>query len=115
MTQRATPAASVNNGGDYVSSRKMLLNHYVLPWMRALFVQDKVAYAGMIYDMCVEYDENSEFGLAEVQSQVLLKKNSVSSFQNCHYYNLRALINSPPHRSIIANAFYVISSSFIIV
>jgi hypothetical protein len=114
MTQRATPAASVNNGGDYVASRKMLLNHYILPWMRALFVQDKVVYAKLIYDTCVEYGDNNGAELAEMQSRVLLK-DSVSPFRECIFQDLRALIISPHHRNIVAIVFYVISLSFIIV
>ncbi|KAF8894642.1 hypothetical protein BD779DRAFT_1502197 [Infundibulicybe gibba] len=61
---RPTPTSSVNNGGDYVASRRALLNRYVMKWLLALHDQDPVLYALILYDVCMEladdcvYDED---------------------------------------------------------
>lgn len=40
------------SGGGYVSSRRLLLNRYAVPWLRALHQMDHTAYAAMVFDHC---------------------------------------------------------------
>ena len=64
---RNAAMGSVNNGNDYVTCRKRLLEKYVTRWLFALHCQDPGAYAGFIFDSIthiasesVAYDFHSE-------------------------------------------------------
>ncbi|KAF8326124.1 uncharacterized protein EI90DRAFT_3071593 [Cantharellus anzutake] len=43
---------SSTSGGEYVSARRVLLNRYIVPWMRALHALDANSYAGILFDFC---------------------------------------------------------------
>ncbi|KIL00116.1 hypothetical protein PAXRUDRAFT_821994 [Paxillus rubicundulus Ve08.2h10] len=49
--RRAVPSSSVNNGGDYVASRRALLQKYVTRWLLALHDQDISAYSRIVFDV----------------------------------------------------------------
>ncbi|KAJ4487923.1 hypothetical protein J3R30DRAFT_3280032 [Lentinula aciculospora] len=51
---RPAPSSSVNNGGDYVASRKALLSRYAIPWLLALHNQNPENYCNLLYDICAE-------------------------------------------------------------
>ncbi|KAJ3801305.1 hypothetical protein GGU11DRAFT_741651 [Lentinula aff. detonsa] len=51
---RPAPSSSVNNGGDYVASRKALLDRYAVPWLLALHHQNPEDYCNLLYDICAE-------------------------------------------------------------
>ncbi|KAJ3845083.1 hypothetical protein F5878DRAFT_655339 [Lentinula raphanica] len=59
--QNSRPAASgsVNNGGDYVASRKALLNRYAVPWLLALHHQNTEEYCNLLYDICAELTDEA--------------------------------------------------------
>ena len=65
----------MNNGGDYVASRRALLNQYAARWLLAFHDQDVRVYASVLYDICTDLAEdtspNDEFflGLQEVITQ----------------------------------------------
>lgn len=44
----------MNNGGDYVASRRALLRQYVARWLLALHDEDVNLYAKMIYEICAD-------------------------------------------------------------
>jgi hypothetical protein len=48
----------VNNGGDYVASRRGLLRRYAVRWLLALHDQDTALYAALIYDICSDMAED---------------------------------------------------------
>ncbi|KAF9246494.1 hypothetical protein BU15DRAFT_40292 [Melanogaster broomeanus] len=50
-SRRAVPTSSVNNGGDYVASRRTLLQKYVARWLLALHNQDISAYPRIVFDV----------------------------------------------------------------
>lgn len=56
---RGVAPGSVNNGGDYVASRRSLLARYAAPWCQALHKQDPPAYAAVMYELCVEVAQES--------------------------------------------------------
>ncbi|KAF8844936.1 hypothetical protein BDN67DRAFT_942465 [Paxillus ammoniavirescens] len=49
--RRAVPSSSVNNGGDYVASRRTLLQKYVARWLLALHDQDISAYSRIVFNV----------------------------------------------------------------
>ncbi|KAF5380960.1 hypothetical protein D9615_003973 [Tricholomella constricta] len=51
---RPMPSSSVNNGGDYLATRRTLLSRYTKPWLMALHDLDKTSYAALIYEACLE-------------------------------------------------------------
>ncbi|KAF8077923.1 hypothetical protein FPV67DRAFT_1403007 [Lyophyllum atratum] len=53
---RPTPSSSVNNGGDYLATRRALLSRYTKPWLLALHDLDTTSYAALIYEACLEAD-----------------------------------------------------------
>ncbi|KAF9464728.1 hypothetical protein BDZ94DRAFT_1255766 [Collybia nuda] len=56
---RPAPSSFVNNGGDYVATRRALLTRYVIPWLLALHDQDSHMYAKLIYDICLDMEGNA--------------------------------------------------------
>ncbi|KAJ7774854.1 hypothetical protein B0H16DRAFT_1508657 [Mycena metata] len=54
QSSRLAPASSVNNGGDYVASRRALLNRYAVKWLSEMHDQDPALYGELLYDICVE-------------------------------------------------------------
>ena len=56
---RPAPASSVNNGGDYVASRRALLNQYAARWLLALHDQDVGVYAHVLYEVCTDLAEHA--------------------------------------------------------
>ncbi|KAH0583846.1 hypothetical protein H2248_009444 [Termitomyces sp. 'cryptogamus'] len=48
------PPSGLNNGGDYLATRRALLLRYAKPWLLALHDLDSVAYASFIYDACLD-------------------------------------------------------------
>ncbi|KAE9396073.1 hypothetical protein BT96DRAFT_997116 [Gymnopus androsaceus JB14] len=55
---RPALSSSVNNGGDYVASRRALLSRYATPWLLALHHQDRDKYSSLLYDICVELTDD---------------------------------------------------------
>ena len=53
-TQSRTPAASANNGGDYVAGRRALASRHAARWLLVLHDLDIEAYAVMVFDLLVE-------------------------------------------------------------
>ncbi len=51
-SSRPETLKSSTSGGEYVGARRVLLNRYVVPWMRALHALDATAYAGILFDFC---------------------------------------------------------------
>ncbi|KAF9227889.1 hypothetical protein BS17DRAFT_410421 [Gyrodon lividus] len=49
--RRAVPTSSVNNGGDYVASRRTLLQKYVTRWLLALHDQDVFTYSRIVFNV----------------------------------------------------------------
>ncbi|KAG1715706.1 hypothetical protein ID866_1469 [Astraeus odoratus] len=47
---RRIPSSSVNNGGDYVASRRALLHAYVVEWLLTLHNQDVSAFPSIVFD-----------------------------------------------------------------
>ena len=58
---RPTTTITASNGGDYVASRKALLQSYATPWMLALHDLDVAEYATILYDLLVEYAEEGTY------------------------------------------------------
>lgn len=50
---------SSNSGGDYVASRRALLQRYAAPWMLAFHDRDITAYANTVYELLVEHAEGA--------------------------------------------------------
>ncbi|KAJ7685226.1 hypothetical protein DFH06DRAFT_1157872 [Mycena polygramma] len=57
QSSRMTPASSVNNGGDYVASRRALQNRYAVKWLLEMHDQDPAQYGALMYDICVEVSQ----------------------------------------------------------
>ncbi|KAJ7172444.1 hypothetical protein C8R46DRAFT_149097 [Mycena filopes] len=53
-SSRLGAGGSVNNGGDYVASRRALLNRYAVKWLSEMHHQDPALYGELLYDLCVE-------------------------------------------------------------
>ena len=53
-SSRPTPTSTVNNGGDYVASRRALLNQYVARWLLAFHDQEFKVYANVLYEICTD-------------------------------------------------------------
>lgn len=70
---RPTPTSTVNNGGDYVASRRALLNQYVARWLLAFHDQDIKVYAQVLYEICTDLA-----GDASVHDRLLLGKREAS-------------------------------------
>lgn len=60
-TVRPTATVTANNGGDYVASRRVLLNRYAAPWMLALHDLDLQAYSDILYDLLCEHAEEGGY------------------------------------------------------
>jgi hypothetical protein len=56
---RPAPASTVNNGGDYVASRRALLNQYVARWLLAFHDQNVKVYANVLYEICTDLAEDT--------------------------------------------------------
>ncbi|KAF9264659.1 hypothetical protein L218DRAFT_195329 [Marasmius fiardii PR-910] len=56
---RHAPLTSANNGGDYVASRRAIVNKYAIPWLAALHDHSSEQYATILYDICNEVVDNS--------------------------------------------------------
>ncbi|KAJ6596919.1 hypothetical protein DFH09DRAFT_972654 [Mycena vulgaris] len=54
QSSRLAPASSVNNGGDYVASRRALLTRYAVKWLLEMHDADPALYGALIYEICVE-------------------------------------------------------------
>ncbi|KAF7338262.1 hypothetical protein MVEN_02051500 [Mycena venus] len=65
-----TPASSVNNGGDYVASRRALLNRYAVKWLSEMHDQDPALYGSLMYEICVEasQDESVDIDILKMPS-----------------------------------------------
>lgn len=50
QNSRRIPTNSVNNGGDYIASRRNLLHTYTAKWLLALHNQDISAYPAIVFD-----------------------------------------------------------------
>ncbi|KAL0581716.1 hypothetical protein V5O48_000298 [Marasmius crinis-equi] len=59
QSARQAPSNSINNGGDYVASRRALVNRYAVPWLAALHDQSPDNYAMILYDICNEVVDNT--------------------------------------------------------
>lgn len=56
---RPTASSSANNGGDYVATRRSLLNLYAAQWLLALHDQGPAVFAKLLYDLTAEIAENA--------------------------------------------------------
>ncbi|KAK7054868.1 hypothetical protein VNI00_003331 [Paramarasmius palmivorus] len=56
---RKAPSSSVNNGGDYVASRRALVSRYAIPWLAALHDQSPDNYAVLLYNICTDFVEEA--------------------------------------------------------
>ncbi|KAJ6630829.1 hypothetical protein B0H10DRAFT_1938967 [Mycena sp. CBHHK59/15] len=63
QSARLKPASSVNNGGDYVASRRTLLNRFAVKWLLEMHDQDPALYAALIYEICVETSQQGDLGV----------------------------------------------------
>ncbi|KAI6036559.1 hypothetical protein BKA83DRAFT_85522 [Pisolithus microcarpus] len=68
------PTNSVNNGGDYIASRRNLLHTYTAKWLLALHNQDNSAYPAIVFDATHETASdctyNADDTLLDCQDQV---------------------------------------------
>ena len=75
INNRGTGGSS-NSGGDYVASRRALLQRYAAPWMLAFHDRDINAYANTLYELLVEHAEGTYTdgyflrSLSETETQV---------------------------------------------
>ncbi|KAJ7709877.1 hypothetical protein B0H17DRAFT_1029591 [Mycena rosella] len=53
-SSRLAPASSVNNGGDYVASRRALQTRYAVKWLLEMHDDDPALYGALIYEVCFE-------------------------------------------------------------
>ncbi|KAJ7109404.1 hypothetical protein C8R44DRAFT_286771 [Mycena epipterygia] len=81
QTSRQAPASSVNNGGDYVASRRALLNRYAVKWLLEMHDQDPALYTTLIYEICVEASQEGsvDVDIVELQSQEVQKRHHAES------------------------------------
>jgi hypothetical protein len=56
---RPIPTSSMNNSGDYVASRRALLNRYASRWLLALHDLDVFRYADLLYELSAEIADES--------------------------------------------------------
>jgi hypothetical protein len=79
---RPAPASTVNNGGDYVASRRALLNQYAARWLLALHDQDIGVYANVLYEICTDLAED-----ASVYDKLLLgaREASAEKVSQCYF------------------------------
>ncbi|KAJ7111596.1 hypothetical protein C8R43DRAFT_935944 [Mycena crocata] len=59
QSSRLAPAGSVNNGGDYVASRRALLNRYAVKWLFEMHEQDPTLYGALIYEISLEASQEA--------------------------------------------------------
>jgi hypothetical protein len=64
----------VNNGGDYVASRRALLNQYVARWLLAFHDQEFKVYANVLYEICTDLA-----GDASVHDELFLGKRETNA------------------------------------
>ena len=74
---RPTATAIPGNGGDYVATRRALLNRYTAPWMLALHDQNLGAYANTVFDLLTEYAEEQSFWDAALLGDLPSEENMV--------------------------------------
>ncbi|PCH38065.1 hypothetical protein WOLCODRAFT_136025 [Wolfiporia cocos MD-104 SS10] len=81
LQPRAPVANSANNGGDYVSSRRVLLSRYASKWLLALHDMDIDNYAAVIFDIleaqAMEDDVRDEYFLGKESDDRELKRRFV--------------------------------------
>ncbi|KAK7693413.1 hypothetical protein QCA50_002981 [Cerrena zonata] len=73
---------SSNSGGDYVASRRALLQRYAAPWMLAFHDRDITAYANTVYELLVEHAEGAytdDYFLKSLSEQETQKRNAAIS------------------------------------
>lgn len=58
-TSRPGPSSAVSNGGDYVASRRALLNQYGSRWLLAFHDQNSDVYGKVLYAICSELAEDA--------------------------------------------------------
>jgi hypothetical protein len=56
-TLRPGPTSSTNNGGDYVASRRALLDRYASRWLQALHNLDVAMYSAFLFDISAEISD----------------------------------------------------------
>ncbi|KAJ7235476.1 hypothetical protein B0H12DRAFT_1141671 [Mycena haematopus] len=71
QSSRLGPASSVNNGGDYVASRRALLNRYALKWLSEMHDQDPTLYGVLMYQICAEasQDNSLDVDISKISSE----------------------------------------------
>lgn len=60
LNLRSVPSSSVNNGGDYVACRKVLLTRYASRWLLALHDQDITLYSKLLYEIMADLASESD-------------------------------------------------------
>lgn len=62
-TTRLAPSGVANNGGDFVSARRLLLSRFALPWLLELHGLDPAFYCQIMFDACCDIvnDEDADF------------------------------------------------------
>ncbi|KAG6909693.1 hypothetical protein DXG01_015894 [Tephrocybe rancida] len=93
---RPAPSSSVDNGGDYLATRRALLTRYVKPWLLALHDLDPVAYAALIYEASLSV----EFAPASVERSETDNNNIASRHDKALRHITRLL-----HHQIVFTAF----------
>ncbi|KAI6005919.1 hypothetical protein EDD15DRAFT_2384583 [Pisolithus albus] len=80
QNSRRIPTNSVNNGGDYIASRRNLLHTYIAKWLLALHNQDISAYPAIVFDATHEiasdctYDADDTLLDCQDQSMPILQR-----------------------------------------
>ncbi|KAJ6502509.1 hypothetical protein C8R45DRAFT_976826 [Mycena sanguinolenta] len=80
QSSRLAPASSVN-GGDYVASRRALLNRYAVKWLSEMHDQDPALYGVLMYQICVEasQEDNLDVDILTMPSQEERKRRDADS------------------------------------
>ncbi|KAI6109011.1 hypothetical protein EV401DRAFT_1870641 [Pisolithus croceorrhizus] len=78
QNSRRIPTSSVNNGGDYIASRRSLLHTYTAKWLLALHNQDISVYPAIVFDATHEIASDCTYNaddiLLDSQDQVREQK-----------------------------------------
>jgi hypothetical protein len=84
----------VNNGGDYVASRRALLTRYAVKWLVELHDQDPALYGVLMYEICVEtsQEHSVDVDILKLPSQEEQKVAISNMFENSFSYEIPASV-----------------------
>ncbi|KAI6099878.1 hypothetical protein EDD16DRAFT_1889071 [Pisolithus croceorrhizus] len=66
QNSRRIPTSSVNNGGDYIASRRSLLHTYTAKWLLALHNQDISVYPAIVFDATHEIASDCTYNADDI-------------------------------------------------